>query len=429
MIRPGSDLPGYDNKWGAYTPDMRINIDQVPLPFCVTPNTTYEEVETGKRVWIASPSPALEKRQATLQVTVSAGATIIKLALIFKGKGMRIKQAEKDAYHPSVDHYFQENAWVNTAIALKHAEMTLKPAVHHLPRFLLFLDNLSSQTCPEYRSAIEKLKGRCHYGVPNATDSWQPIDSGIGRILKKLIFDEQEEWLEEGDNIDRWLGNADPPITASERRILMSQWAGAAHDKLMSSDYDDFRKGAFQRTGTLITADGSDDHLIKPEGMVGYSVDPPARVANIVIQPQEVPESFEPADDVHPVIDVEIDDIGPDDEIENDDANDRDYDHPSVGRNIKALYEAGWQVGTVQYYNKQMKKMHVSYSDNTEDYMDDTEIDGIEVMWHDGPAFAHPIDVALPEPAHLSPSASDPESDDDIPLNVMRFTFASPEKL
>ena len=89
-----------------------------------------------------------------------------------------------------------------------------------------------------------------------------------------MIGIEHNEWLDMEDNANRWFCD-DNKFTASERRILITHWAGNAWEKLISSKYESFIRKCWQKTGCLMTADGSDDTLIKPEGMVGYSAPPP----------------------------------------------------------------------------------------------------------------------------------------------------------
>ena len=79
----------------------------------------------------------------------------------------------------------------------------------------------------------------------------------IGEAIKK--------WLEENDNLDMWHDS----ISVKKRRILMTQWTGEAWKKL-SSDKT-FAKKLFMKTGCLMTADGSDDDMIKPQGLEPYS--------------------------------------------------------------------------------------------------------------------------------------------------------------
>ena len=73
-IRSNSDSLDYDNKWGAFKPSERLNVDQSPLPFVVNVKKTYEYVEPGKskehNTWISQPGSGLDKRQFSLQVMV-----------------------------------------------------------------------------------------------------------------------------------------------------------------------------------------------------------------------------------------------------------------------------------------------------------------------------------------------------------------------
>ena len=61
----------------------------------------------------------------------------------------------------------------------------------------------------------------------DATDLWQPVDAGYGRLLKQKVREVTDEWLEEGDNLDIWMGNSEDPekkFIASRRRILITRW-------------------------------------------------------------------------------------------------------------------------------------------------------------------------------------------------------------
>ena len=75
-----------------------------------------------------------------------------------------------------------------------------------------------------------------------------------------------ENWLEQGENLDLWHDK----IGAKDRLILMTKWAGEAWKEL-SKDMDLFTK-LFQKTGCLITADGSDDNKIRPQGLDPYLI-------------------------------------------------------------------------------------------------------------------------------------------------------------
>ena len=85
----------------------------------------------------------------------------------------------------------------------------------------------------------------------------------MGQILKVLIAHEQQDWLEDDDNRDLWMGNSEQSLTTKLRRILITQSVGEAYSKLNGPEYGNLRWRCFERTSCLITADGSDDHSIK----------------------------------------------------------------------------------------------------------------------------------------------------------------------
>ena len=60
-----------------------------------------------------------------------------------------------------------------------------------------------------------------------------------------------------------------------KRRILITHRVGNAWKKLCEPAYDHFRRRCWEKTGCLITADGSEDDKISPEGLRNYHVPPP----------------------------------------------------------------------------------------------------------------------------------------------------------
>ena len=65
-------------------------------------------------------------------------------------------------------------------------------------------------------------------------------------------------------------------FTASEKRILITKWEGDPYREFLSSKHDGLHYRLFQKTRCLITADGSDDKFIQPEGLPNYVVSPPS---------------------------------------------------------------------------------------------------------------------------------------------------------
>ena len=59
------------------------------------------------KVTVTSPGEGLKKRQASLQLACTAEGNTIKPDIVFRGKG-QISKAERKAYDPDVDYFFQK---------------------------------------------------------------------------------------------------------------------------------------------------------------------------------------------------------------------------------------------------------------------------------------------------------------------------------
>ena len=116
------------------------------------------------------------------------------------------------------------------------------------------------------------------------------------------------------------------------------------YEKLKDSDYTNLRYRYFQRTGCLITAGGSEDNCITPEGLDGYMIPPP-----LPTQSAEVPMQCETSEpELPPTAECEnveeIPEETTDEDLEVDRDIDRNIEHNLVGRKIKALYDNGWSI-------------------------------------------------------------------------------------
>lgn len=325
----------------------------------------------------------MDKRQCTLQVCFRPTGGQPKIGIIFRGTGKRISADEKEAYHPDVDIYFQENAWADTNVSVEWVKRALTESVKDDERFVLFCDNLTGQVSSEFKEAVAKLGGVVWYGLPGATDLWQPVDAGYAQILKVLIGQAQRKWLDDEENAEKWYGH-ESSFSAKERRILITHWVGEAYKKLAGSEYDNLRLRVWQKTGCLMTADGSEDGLIKPEGLKSYIVPPPALLEPSVSLPQAEEISVIGEDRV-------VDEAGPNEQEEQEDNlsesevmedkyEDRDFSDKLVGSKVTALYENGWFTGTIEYYNAKLKEYKVNYLDNTSDFVSPDDFDGVEVI-------------------------------------------------
>ena len=87
---------------------------QVPLPFVNDQETTYVD-KGSSSVWIAQPGSGLDKSQFTLQLCIRPeGDQIVKPAIVFRGTGLRIGEAERQMYDDRVDIYFQKKSIVGS---------------------------------------------------------------------------------------------------------------------------------------------------------------------------------------------------------------------------------------------------------------------------------------------------------------------------
>jgi hypothetical protein len=100
-----------------------------------------------------------------------------------------------------------------------------------------------------------------HKLPPNETDQVQPIDRGLGRQVKiySTLGNKMDEWLDDDDNLSEWEDNT---LTASGRRILLATWYFKACQKALEGEA---KRKYFEHAGALLTADGTDDELIKLE--------------------------------------------------------------------------------------------------------------------------------------------------------------------
>ena len=125
-----------------------------------------------------------------------------------------------------------------------------------------------------------------------------------------------------------------------------------------------------------MTADGSEDDKVTPEGLPSYKIPPPLL--------------YLPVSEAEPVVNAnEPEASNDDDDMEQpenegsewaDDENDRSCDDELCGRKLKALYQNGWFTGVIEDYDTNINRHRVLYSDESEDYIGIEDIDGIEII-------------------------------------------------
>ena len=131
--------------------------------------------------------------------------------------------------------------------------------------------------------------------APKCTDEVQSVDAGYGKLFRVYVGKALDAWLLNGDNVEKWDSNK---LTASDRRILITQWTGEAA-KQIGRDIR-YRRRLFEKTRLAMTADGSDDNLINLQGVEQgtYSF-------------MDVDTSPEPLEDVLPISPAPADEENP----------------------------------------------------------------------------------------------------------------------
>lgn len=92
------------------------------------------------------------------------------------------------------------------------------------------MDILHAQTTTSSRTICNTLPW---FFSTETTDELQPVDAGAGRFLKMEVGRRMDMWLEQADNVERWENNS---LTASDRRVLITQWVEAAIEELDSRE-------------------------------------------------------------------------------------------------------------------------------------------------------------------------------------------------
>ena len=138
----------------------------------------------------------------------------------------------------------------------------------------MLLDNLDAQKNEEAFLAPLREHGSEGFFYPGGeTDAVAPVDAGYGNDVKLEVGTELDSWLSEPGNIERWESvPSKGGLTASDRRVLMTEWVAVAKARVDKKLYSLWRY--FEKTGALITTNGTGDEKIKmpkyPKGVDAF---------------------------------------------------------------------------------------------------------------------------------------------------------------
>lgn len=173
---------------------------------------------------------------------------------------------------------FQPKAWFDDDLcakyAAKEAAEICEEARSKRQQTLFIVDNLSGHTTAEFLHELKKHMARRHLLPTGVTDELQLIDDGVGIAVKREMGDAFDRWAADTGNLERWTAEKKDdslnvnPMQAWEKRALITHLAAEAWEKVCRTF--DFEKSS-TRLGMRMTADGTNDEIIKIQGMPEYS--------------------------------------------------------------------------------------------------------------------------------------------------------------
>lgn len=153
----------------------------------------------AKAVWHRGAGSGLDKHQSTVQLTIFAdGEPRVKLLLIFRGKGLRIPQAEYRAYDHRVVVKFQPNAWCDKQMMLYWCQhMWKRPfSLDFKKPKLLIADVHKAQTTDDVKMFLKKETSTSVVLVPaGCTSLVQPFDVSFNGVFKAVVERLQNEHM------------------------------------------------------------------------------------------------------------------------------------------------------------------------------------------------------------------------------------------
>jgi hypothetical protein len=263
-LSPG--ITQWEPEWGSYPPRYIWNADHVPLPFCV--NLKRSLNPKGEPCWIAAVGASgLDKRQATIHPCIRAdGEQVMDIFIIFRGKGC-ISEEERKALDalPNIKWCFERCAWANGKYSRKWLRYFCKVVQDKCPgEHLLLLDDLSAQKSPAFNQYAIDHKVLPVPIPPGCTDLLQPVDHGVGALLKSIMKIFYAAELEVNYDARRHYSSS-KALHPSQRRILMATWLSHAWGLVRTKQ--DLLSSTFSST-VLVRRDGT--HNLKIKGLHSY---------------------------------------------------------------------------------------------------------------------------------------------------------------
>jgi hypothetical protein len=200
--RPDPTVPVHPVE-GRFLFKHRANFDEVPLAFVIERGTTYADKGSKTVQIVQAGSASANKRLATLVIFCFGDGSLARTAVLFRGMGLRLRQAERDAWDKRVEVIFQKKAWMDDATALVYTDKVLLPEFAERgftdgqkdTEALMLMDNLHSHKTDALTGTLKRHGILSWFHSPNCTDIQQPVDAGLGRHMKVLYEQAQTKTI------------------------------------------------------------------------------------------------------------------------------------------------------------------------------------------------------------------------------------------
>ena len=244
---------------GNTRPQDVYNMDETPFEFTSGDSRTVDVI--GSEVVRVSARPSSDKRFCTIIMCLRFADHVPqpRIGLIFRGKGKRIKPEEKAGYHPDVDIFFQENAWMTTQLMIDWLDCKKKdPAMSgEAPgKKYLIQDNLSAHVHEDSRAKHKNIGFEPQFLPPNCTEKIQAVDRHMANLLKQMVWEMLDDKIALNPEFaDAWTQVENGEYPAWKQRVLATNLVGDAWKKLQERKKDSFEKLGWV-TGSLVAVRG-----------------------------------------------------------------------------------------------------------------------------------------------------------------------------
>ena len=178
-------------------PQLIINIDQTPLPYCLTSQYTMAE-KGAKRVAITGSA---DHRQITGTFSVTLAGLFLPMQLIYEGKTNRCHP--KFSFPTGFNITHSVNHWSNEEKAKELLLSVIIPYVKKMrnelelvqdKEWVLVADVFKGQWTDAVKKIVDENNGKMVPIPANMTHIFQPLDLTVNRSSKAFLRDQAQNW-------------------------------------------------------------------------------------------------------------------------------------------------------------------------------------------------------------------------------------------